>query len=309
MSTGHFEGIFAATVTPMSSGGAIEYDVIEPMVERLIENGIAGLVPCGGTGEFSTLTTEERLEVAKRTIRSARGRIPVIPHTGALSTGETIELSVEAEREGAAGVMVAPPYFDPISAAELFAHYRAVAKAVNVPVVIYNHPGSTKVDITPAMAAELSEIEGIRYIKDSSGNAAAVAQLLAHYGERITLLTGADTLAFYAMLLGAKGAIWGAANVTPRLCSDLYRAVVLDGDLVEGRQIWQTLWPLMDALESMPYAPAVKYGCQKAGMNAGPPRSPFLPLTGEQCAQMDAVLSPVLGSASPAGTTVGMSYT
>ncbi len=296
-----FEGVFAATVTPMSSGGEIDYDLIEPMVERLIENGISGLVPCGGTGEFSTLTREERHEVAERTIRSARGRIPVVPHTGAMSTRETIELSVEAERAGAAGVMVAPPYFDPISATELGAHYRAVAQAVRVPVVIYNHPGSTKVDITPAMAAELSAIEGIRYIKDSSGSATAVAQLLAYHGNRITLLTGADSLAFYALLLGAKGAIWGAANVTPRLCSDLYQAVARDGDLEEGRRIWQQLWPLMDVLESLPYASAVKYGCQMVEADAGPPRAPALPLDAEQCSRMDEVLAPFLESAALVG--------
>lgn len=296
-----FEGVFAATVTPMSSGGEIEYDLIEPMVERLIENGISGLVPCGGTGEFSTLTQEERHEVAERTIRSARGRVPVVPHTGAMSTRETIELSVEAERAGAAGVMVAPPYFDPISTAELGVHYRAVAQAVRVPVVIYNHPGSTKVDITPAMAAELSAIEGIRYIKDSSGSATAVAQLLAYHGNRITLLTGADSLAFYALLLGAKGAIWGAANVTPRLCSDLYQAVARDGDLDEGRRIWQQLWPLMDVLESLPYAAAVKYGCQMVEADAGPPRAPALPLDAEQRMRMNEALAPFVES----GTLVG----
>jgi len=297
MPTG-FVGIFAATVTPMSSAEDVDYGAIGPLADRLIAAGVAGLVPCGGTGEFSALSSEERREVTRAFIEAAGGRVPVIPHTGALSTRETIDLTVRAEALGAAAAMVVPPFYDPLSWRELYAHYEAVAKAVRIPIVLYNMPGSTKVDLRPEQAAELAGIDGIRYIKDSSGNLSTVARLLDRFGDRISLMNGADSLAFHSFALGAKSAVWGAANLTPRACVELHRAVVVDDDIARGRDLWRRLWPVMDALETpgIGYAAAVKYGCEVVGHPAGPPRRPILPLDDAFRARLDAVLAPFIGA-------------
>ena len=297
MPTG-FVGIFAATVTPMSSAEDVDYDAIGPLADRLIAAGVAGLVPCGGTGEFSALSSEERREVTRAFIEAAGGRVPVIPHTGALSTRETIDLTVRAEALGAAAAMVVPPFYDPLSWRELYAHYEAVAKAVRIPIVLYNMPGSTKVDLRPEQAAELAGIDGIRYIKDSSGNLSTVARLLDRFGDRISLMNGADSLAFHAFALGAKSAVWGAANLAPRACVELHRAVVIDDDIARGRDLWRRLWPVTDALETpgIGYAAAVKYGCEVVGHPAGPPRRPILPLDDAFRARLDAVLAPFIGA-------------
>jgi dihydrodipicolinate synthase/N-acetylneuraminate lyase len=293
-----FEGIFAATVTPMREDGEIALEVVAPLVERLVDGGIAGLVPCGGTGQFGALSVAERHAITRSTIQAAAGRIPVVPHTGSLTTRDTIELSVEAERAGAAGVMIAPPFLDPLSPTELADHYRRVAREIRIPIVLYNHPDATKVNITPALAAELATIEGVEHIKDSSGNAAAVAQLIGKYADRINLMTGADTMAYYAFVIGATSAIWGAANVAPRECAELYRLTVQERDLAGGLDLWRRLWPLMDALESVSYVAGVKYGTLQTGLDVGPPRLPLQPLDAAGRATVDDALLR-LGAAAP----------
>jgi 4-hydroxy-tetrahydrodipicolinate synthase len=286
-----FEGIFAATVTPMNEDGEVAIELVAPLVDRLINGGIAGLVPCGGTGQFGALTLGERHDVTRATIQAAAGRVPVVPHTGALTTRETIELSVEAERAGAAAVMIAPPFLDPLSGVELADHYRQVGRSIHIPIVLYNHPEAFKVNITPALAAELATIDRVEYIKDSSGNAAAVAQLIGNYADRINLMTGADTMAYYAFVIGARSAIWGAANVAPEECVQLYNLTVRERDLAAGLDLWRRLWPLMDALESVSWIAGVKYGTLQTGLDVGPPRLPLQPLDAPGRELVDAALS------------------
>ena len=289
-----FTGIFAATVTPMTATQDVDIAAISPLTDRLLAAGIHGLVPCGGSGEFTTLSFEERDAVTRAFIEAAAGRVPVIPHTGALSTRETVELTVRAEAMGAAGAMVVPPFYDPLSWRELRAHFEAVARSVSIPIVLYNMPGSTKIDLSPEQAGELAAIEGIRYIKDSSGNPSTIARLIEHCGDRITLMSGADSLAHFAFSQGAKAAVWGAANVTPRACVGLFDAIAVEGDLDRGREIWRGLWPVMDALESpgIGYAAAVKYGCEVVGHPAGPARLPVLALEPTFRVRVEAALTP-----------------
>jgi dihydrodipicolinate synthase/N-acetylneuraminate lyase len=286
-----FEGVFAATVTPfIPDGSAIDEGAICRLADRLIGAGVAGLVPCGSTGEFPHLSLSERQRVVEVSVAAAGGRVPVIAHTGALSTAHTVELSVHAARAGAAAVMVIPPFYDPLSWAELVAHYRAVADAVEVPIVLYNIPSVTRLELTPAQIVELAGAAGIRYIKDTSGNASALTELMQRYRTQITVLNGWDSMSLIGFLAGVRATIWGAVNVMPALCVELWRRAVLDQDLVGARAVWDRIWPVISFFETHPYTTSIKAGCDLIGESAGPARRPFLPLNADEIGELRALL-------------------
>src|SRR5918999_2231076 len=195
-----FRGVLPALITPFSEdGGAVDAVALAANVERLVAAGVGGLVPGGSTGEFTTLSNAERRRVAEVVIEAAAGRVPVVPGTGALSTRETVELSVHAERAGAAAVMVVPPFYDAPKWPELLAHCNAVADAISIPIMYYNLPGATGVRLTAAQLRELP----ISSLKDTGGDAVAATELIQTDGP--TLPNGYDTLTFAALAAGGGG--------------------------------------------------------------------------------------------------------
>lgn len=291
MSLPAFEGVFAATVTPFTKDGdAVDGPAIFRLADRLIAAGVAGLVPCGSTGEFPHLSVEERKEVVKLTVDAAAGRVPVIAHTGALSTVETVDLSRSAEASGVAAVMVVPPFYDPLTWSELVAHFRAVAEAVDVPVVLYNIPAITQVNLSPEQMVELADATGIRYVKDTSGNASALTELIERHSARLTVFNGWDALSLAGFLIGARSTIWGAVNVMPDQCVALWRLAVQDQDLAGARAAWRRMWPVIDFLDKHPYTTSVKAACDLIGEPVGPSRRPFLPLDDAVLEELRALL-------------------
>lgn len=271
-------GILVALVTPFAEDGSIDDAGITDHVNRMVAAGIHGLVPLGTTGEFTTMTTAERERVCEAVIQAAGGRIPVVPHTGAQSTAETISLSRHAQTSGAAGVMIVPPYYDPLRLHELRAHLTAVGEAIDIPIVYYNVPGATGLRLTPEELASLGDIPGVDYIKDTSGDFSSVTALLMNYSDRITTFNGWDTLTFGALATGATGSVWGMANLLPEQAVKLYDAVAVKGDLAEGRRLWAGLWPVNNLLESHNYVAGIKAGLEEIGAPAGPTRAPVKPL-------------------------------
>jgi 4-hydroxy-tetrahydrodipicolinate synthase len=270
-------GILPAMITPFSPDGAVNTEALTSHTRRLIDAGVGGLIPGGSTGEFSSLSHAERELVHSTVISAAEGRVPVVPQTGAMTAREAIELSTHAEKLGAAGVMVAPPYYDPLSFAELHAYYSAVAGAISIPVMLYHIPSVTGQQLTPAQIGELAEIPGVASIKDSSGNASELTELLQVYGDRLQICNGWDTLTFFGLASGAKASVWGAANIFPELAVELFDAVAEKGDLDAGRAVWSRLYPIVAFLEAESYAARVKAASQLVGIPAGPPRLPLLP--------------------------------
>lgn len=283
-------GILVALVTPFTQDYRVDDAGIGHHVDRMVAAGIHGLVPLGTTGEFTTLTHEERRHVTDAVIEAAAGRIPVYPHTGAQSTAETIDLSVHAQQAGAAGVMIVPPYYDPLRLHELHAHLTAVGSAIDIPIVYYNVPGATGIRLTPAELAGLREIPNVRYIKDTSGDFSSVTALLVKYADAITTFNGWDTLTFGALATGATGSVWGMANLLPEQAVQLYEALAVKGDLAEGRRLWQGLWPVNDLLESHNYVAAIKAGLDAIGESAGPTREPIRPISDQARAELAAAL-------------------
>src|SRR5688500_12765727 len=174
-----FHGVLPALITPFTDDGdAIDPQALATIVDRLVGAGVGGLVPGGSTGEFTTLTHAERRQLVDTTVAAAAGRVPVVAGTGALSTRETVELSVQAERAGAAAVMIVPPFYDPLSWRELLAHYTAVAEAIDVPIMYYTLPSASGVTLDAAQYGELQRVAGVTCLKDTGGDAVAATELI-----------------------------------------------------------------------------------------------------------------------------------
>ncbi len=283
-----FHGVLPALITAFTEdGAAIDAHALAANVERLIAGGVAGLVPGGSTGEFTTLSHAERRELVEVTIEAAAGRVPVVAGTGALSTRETVELSVHAEQAGAAAVMIVPPFYAALSWRELLAHYRAVADAIGIPIVYYNLPSASGVTLTAAQLRELP----VSGLKDTGGDAVAATELIQTDGP--TLLNGWDTLTFAALAAGVRAVVWGAASIVPERCVELHRLLIDDIDLPAARALWARLWPLCRFLESQSYPAAVKAACRLAGDATGPVRAPLLALDEAATSELAGLLQRV----------------
>ena len=285
-------GVLPALITPFTDDGeAIDVESLGAIVERLIAGGVAGLVPGGSTGEFTTLTHDERRRLVEATVAAADGRVPVVAGTGALSTRETVALSVHAEQAGAAAVMVVPPFYDALRWPELLAHFRAVSDAIAIPVVYYNLPGATGVTLGPDQWRELRREAGVAALKDTGGDAVAAGALLQAGDEVPTLLNGWDTLTFASLAAGARAAVWGVASILPEPCVELHRLLIDEVDLPAARALWARLWPLCSFLESQSYPAAVKAACALVGDRTGPVRAPLLQLDADALGELRDVLA------------------
>ena len=186
--------------------------------------------------------------------------------------------------------MIVPPFYDPLDFATLKAFLTAVAESITVPIVYYNVPGATGIRLTAAEIAELGEIERVDYLKDTSGDAVTLADLLASRGDRIKASNGWDTLTFFGIASGAEASVWGAAGVVPELAVELWDTLAVKGDLARARELWRGLWAISDFLESVNYVAGVKAALELIGHPAGPPRAPIQPLPAEQRDRLAAVL-------------------
>ena len=292
-----FHGVLPALITPFTEDGTdVDADALAAIVDRLVDAGVGGLVPGGSTGEFTTLTNAERREVIEVTVEAAADRVPVVAGTGALSTRETVELSLHAERAGAAAVMVVPPFYEALGWRELLAHYTAVADAISIPIMYYNLPSASGVTLTAEQLRELP----ITSLKDTGGDASAATELIQTDGP--TLLNGWDTLTFAALAAGVRAVVWGTASILPEQCVALHRLLIDDIDLPAARELWARLWPLCHFLESQSYSAAVKTACALVGDTTGPVRAPLLPLDDDARGELIRLLEPAEASLASASS-------
>ena len=286
-----FHGVLPALITPFTEdGAAVDADALAAIVNRLVGAGAGGLVPGGSTGEFTTLTNEERRQVIEVTVEAAAGRVPVVAGTGALSTRETVELSVHAERAGATAVMVVPPFYDALSWRELLAHYTAVAEAISLPIMYYNLPSASGVKLDTDQLRELRRVARVTSLKDTGGDAVAATELIQAADDGPTLLNGWDTLTFAALAAGVRAVVWGTASILPEQCVALHRLLIDEIDLPAARELWTRLWPLCHFLENRSYSAAVKTACALVGDTTGPVRAPLLALDDDATAELEGLL-------------------
>jgi 4-hydroxy-tetrahydrodipicolinate synthase len=241
-----FTGSLVAIVTPFKNGRVDERALVD-LIEFQVANGTDGIVPCGTTGESATLTHEEHNQVIRLTIEAVRRRVPVIAGTGSNSTAEAIALTKHAQQAGADGALLITPYYNKPTQEGLFRHYKAIADAVELPLVLYNIPGRTSVNMLPATVARLASIRNIVAIKEGSASLQQVSEIIQACGERITVLSGDDPLTLPMMAIGAKGVITVTANIVPRDMAAMVDAFAA-GKLDEATRLHYRLYPLSTAL-------------------------------------------------------------
>lgn len=286
-----FTGILAACVTPFTSDGR-EIDVagVQAQADHIIAGGVRGLVPGGSTGEFTALSVAERKASNRAYVEAAAGRVPVVAGTGALGTAETIELSQDAEAAGADALMIVPPFYDTPSFDEIIAHYAAVSEAVSIPIMFYNIPAATGLELTPEELGRLGRETGVTSYKDTGGDFPKFTEVHFDHADDIQALNGWDTLTFSALALGAEAGVWGAASIIPGLCADLYQALAVDADLPRARELWAKINPICVFLETHNYACAIKTGVELVGISAGPTRAPTQALAAEHRDELRGLL-------------------
>lgn len=237
-----FKGSMTALVTPFKDG-KIDEAALRGLIEFQIENGTDGLVPCGTTGESATLSYEEHDRVIELTIEAAAGRVPVIAGTGSNSTAETILLTKHAERAGANAALLITPYYNKPTQQGLFEHYKKIAGEVSIPIILYNVPGRTSVNMTPETVARLSEIDGIEGVKEATGDLRQVSEIIEFSREGFAVLSGDDFTTLPMLAIGASGTISVTSNIVP---ADMSRMVnsALEGRTEEALKLHFRLQPL-----------------------------------------------------------------
>jgi len=290
-------GVLNALVTPFTDDGElVDEPSLRDLVERTTVRGVHGLVPCGSTGEFPSLTHDERRFVLEIVVDQVAGRIPVVAHTGAMTTREAILLSRHAEQFGAASVMLVAPYYEPLTPSEVIRYYRDVADAVSIDVMIYNLPAATGVNLSPPEIAKLAaDVPNVRYVKDTSGDFSQAACLIHDYGDVVSTFVGLDTLYLASLVEGAAGSVLGAANLIPAELAAIFNAVEA-GDVKRATEIWTAIYPLMRFLVAGGYVSALKGGLESMGWPIGVPRPPVEPLLEPRVSELKGVLSSLSGS-------------
>ena len=275
---GTFEGIFVALATPMTADQEVHYDNLRSLVEHMIGQGVHGIIPLGSTGEYYALSPQERQAVAAAAIDAAAGRVPVLVGTNAGSTRDVIEYARAAQDLGAAGILLAAPYYSLPTGDELIEHIRAVDGAIGIPIMLYNYPARTGVDMTPDIVQRLAELDNVRYIKESTGDPSRMSEIIRRCGERISVFCGCDTLAIEAFEMGAVGWVGGVVNVIPAQHVELFEKAVKLKDADAARECYARMRPMLELMENGgKYTQFVKAGCGIMGHPVGPPRQPLLP--------------------------------
>lgn len=283
-----FDGVIVALVTPFRADGSIDLAALDDHVERLVAAGVSGLVPCGTTGESATLTHDEHREVIAAVVRRARGRAKVIAGTGSNNTAEAVALTRFAKEAGADGALVITPYYNRPSQEGLFRHFKTVAEAAPIPIVLYDVPSRTACRLEPETAARLDSVRNIVAIKDASGSLETVSRLRAE--TRLAVLAGDDALTLPSLSLGAVGVVSVAANVVPEPCVDLV-ARFRGGDAAGALEIHDRLFPLFRALFIETNPVPVKTALRLLGRGTGTVRLPLAPLAPANETRLRTVLS------------------
>jgi len=284
-----YRGTFTVMVTPLDAAGALDLGALARFTEWQIKEGIHGLVPLGSTGEFLSLSNDEKTQVAETVIRTAAGRVPVFVGTGAEDTREVVRLSRQAETLGADGVMIIPPFYSTPTDDELYHHYKTVADAIGIPIMVYNNPMTANVDLLPPLVARLAEIDGCDYIKESTLEVTRVRDIIRLCGDRMTVFGG--VLGFESFVEGAEGWVAVASNVAPGPMARLFELVADEKRIDEARELYLHWLPIIEAVFGQRYVGGTKALLNHMGCPVGAPLPPRLPLRPADDAEMQALVA------------------
>jgi 4-hydroxy-tetrahydrodipicolinate synthase len=284
-------GLYVVIVTPFTDTGRIDQEGLRTNIEWYLELGASGIICTGSTGSFDALSHDEMKEVMRIASEQVSGRTTALAGTAATTTEKAVDLSKFAESVGMNGVMVVPPYYCIPTVEELYEHYKAIAKSISIPVMIYNNPRRTGVDMSPQWLVKIAgEIDNISYVKDSSGDPRRVHQIIALEHGKLIVFTGNDDLCLYALVAGAKGWVAAPANIVPELALSLVRAVE-QGDIDKAKGLFYRLLPLLGFIgRTGKLVQVCKAGLEMRGRCGGSLRRPRLPLTREEETELRGIL-------------------
>lgn len=284
-----FNGVYTAIVTPFTQGGGkIDYAAFEKLVEAQIKAGIDGIVPCGTTGESPTLTHEEHRELIRKTVEIVKKRCLVIAGTGSNSTSEALHMTRNACEDGVDGVLVVSPYYNKPPQDGLYAHFKAIAEASSVPVIVYNIKGRTAVNIEVETMERLAKVKNIAAVKEASGELSQMIRLRCAC-PNLTVLSGDDNLIPPVMSIGGKGVISVASNIFPAKMKRMMNAY-LKNDYAGGNEIFYQMLPFMTALFWDTNPIPVKEACRIRGLCGSDLRLPLVPMEKEKSVKFEAII-------------------
>ena len=285
-----FTGAGIAIVTPFYDDGSINYDRLGEMIDHQIENHTDAIIICGTTGEASTMTDDEHLECIKFAVNRTAGRVPVIAGTGSNDTKYAVELSKEAEAAGADALLLVTPYYNKTTQKGLILHFNTIADAVNIPIVLYNIPGRTGMNMEVSTVKELAKHKNIVALKEASGNISYVAKLIAECGDNIDIYSGNDDMIVPVMSLGGKGVISVLSHILPKETHDMVQ-LCLDNDFAKATEMQIKYLDLINALFIEVNPIPVKEALNMTGWNVGPCRLPLCEMSEEHKSALRAALA------------------
>jgi len=282
-------GIIPAMVTPLDKDEKIDEAGIRELINYLIDSGVHGIFVCGSQGESYALTEEEKRRVIEISVDEVNGRVPVYAGTGGVTTEETVQLSRYAVDVGADAVTIITPYFIKPSQDELYMHYKRIAESIDSPILMYNNPRRTNVNLEAETVKKLAEIDNIVGIKDSSGDLTLTAQYIMECPDDFAVLAGRDSLILATLLYGGKGAVAATANVAPKLVVGIYESFI-KGDLNKARELQFKLLPLRLAFSLGTFPAVVKEAMNLMRKPSGPAKSPVSSLPEDKKAKLKSIL-------------------
>ncbi|MEW6770585.1 MAG: 4-hydroxy-tetrahydrodipicolinate synthase [Bacillota bacterium] len=285
-----FGRVLTAMVTPFDREGAVNYEQAKKLARYLVENGSDGVVVAGTTGESPTLTKEEKKALFQAVVEEVGGKATVIAGTGSYSTADSIALTRAAEKAGADGVMLVAPYYNKPSQEGLYRHFRAVAESTNLPVMLYNIPGRTAVNVLPATVARLAkDVPNIRAIKEASGNMDQVSELRRILPDEFAIYSGDDALTLPILAVGGKGVVSVVAHIAGTRMQEMINAYA-SGNVTLAAKVHKELFPVIKAMFITTNPVPVKAALNLRGMNVGSPRLPLVEATPEEKEKLSQIL-------------------
>jgi 4-hydroxy-tetrahydrodipicolinate synthase len=286
-----FVGVFAFIATPTKDDGeAIDEACLARTIDHQISCGIAGITVFGSTGGIGSFSEEERRSVIAASVRHINGRAPFLPGTGAPTTAEAIRLSKYAEDAGADGVLIVPINYWRSTEDDLYENYRAIARSVKIPIGIYNNPGTTGVDLKPALIARIAEIDNVGFVKESSGDMSRITAIRQLTKRQIAVLNGNDACTPEAISAGVDGWFAGSANIMPRKCVELFRIGHNENNIEAMREYFQPMFPICDYMGIKGYIRVAHTACDLLGRSVGQPRQPLRMLNSSDRAHLKVLL-------------------
>lgn len=285
-----FTGAGVAIITPMNDDGSINYEGFAENIEYQINNGTDAIIVCGTTGEASTMTDEEHIECIRFTVEKTKGRVPVIAGTGSNDTKYAVELSKIAQEKGADGLLLVTPYYNKASQKGLIAHFGAISKAVDIPIILYNIPGRTGVSIEIDTYKRLAEFKNIVAVKEASGNISYTSKLISQCGDTLDVYSGNDDIIVPMMSIGSKGVISVLSNIMPKETHEMTK-LCLENNIKAAAELQMKYLGLINNLFIEVNPIPVKEAMNMMGMAAGPCRLPLCEMTDVHKENLKASLS------------------